>query len=541
MADFSEQEMLADLDAADAAGDTQLAQHIAGLIKQKRAGGGGASPVAAGPPPPTPPGMLSARPTAATNARELDPSANMPVGHNLVEGFGSFLPRTGLAIRRGAASLGYGDKADTDAEAAEQEKINKPLFDTTGGATGKMLPEFALSMAGGVGPTAAKQFLGNVGTGAVMNALDPEGKDYDLLGRLGVGGGIGGLADLAGRTISRAVKPFRKFSPGSVENTKILSDAGLPKPLASTEAGGGFAVPMSQALEQIPGISAPMKKALDENAEWFTRKMSKDAGMEVSHITDSTRRAISDRLDTVATGLRQLARPVDEKLIKDSIEFAKLTMAPNLAAVSKKGVVKQFDNAIEALTPGAHLSPEDLLKRRSIATDSMYTADSAVEKAAFKSIRDAYDEAYVHANPHLKDLYETWRSQYGSFKDLIKAADKGLGRGDTILPANMRAVSDFGEGVAKTQRERLIQAAAQQMPTPPGGWNRAGYIAMLLGAPLGTGAITKTLGGDWDATTGIGGATAASLVHGLSRKPVSQSTANLIRALTTAGVIGGGT
>jgi hypothetical protein len=35
----SEQEMMSDLAAADAAGDSQLAQHIAGLIKEERAKG----------------------------------------------------------------------------------------------------------------------------------------------------------------------------------------------------------------------------------------------------------------------------------------------------------------------------------------------------------------------------------------------------------------------------------------------------------------------------------------------------------------------
>ena len=79
--------------------------------------------------------------------------------------------------------------------------------------------------------------------------------------------------------------------------------------------------------------------------------------------------------------------------------------------------------------------------------------------------------------------------------------------------------------------ERLRQASAQAISNPPTGWNRAGYIGMLMGAPLGMGGATAlatnpTLG------TAAGLGTAAALWNALSRKPIKPSTAAMIERLT---------
>jgi hypothetical protein len=459
-------------------------------------------------------------------------------GRNLVSAFGSFWPYVGTALKQGAASIGFGDPEEARQQAAEQARLDRPLLKSPGGFIGKMLPEAGLATVGGMGRTGVEQFLGNTGMGLGLELSTPDPHGYSLGGKALTGTAIGAGSDLFGRLVSKAARPFTAESPGSRENSAIIEGAGLPRPLASTRAAvGGFAQPMTAALEQIPFISTWLKRNLDENARFFTRYVTRDTGTEVSHITDSTRRAMDDRLSQIADTFRATGNPADEGFVRQRIEAARQTLGRDLAATGSTDAIRVMDNAINALRPGQTIDAATLLDRRSHATQALYDSGTLQsQKRAYAAVRDAYDEAFLDANPFLTQPYRQWREQYGTFKDIIAAADKGLGRESTLLPQNVRSSTEFRGNVAQTPRERFIQAMDEQTPKQTGGWNRAGYIAMLLGNPIVGAGIPGFSGGDvsdigWGGAAGAG--LSASMVHGLSRRPVSAFTADMLRRAAT--------
>jgi len=476
--------------------------------------------------------------------REQDKATYSPVasGHPMqrfAEGLGSFWPSATLGAQQAAASLGWGDEAALSQQAAEKERIDAPLSNTAGGAFGKFLPDLGLAVAGG----SAGKPLGMIpqiarqgGIGSLLNIFEPK-ENYNLANEAGRGFLQGAAAEGVGQIAGRAALPFRKQTPFGNENAKILEEGGLPRPLISTQSGERLPQQMSDALEQIPILGSKVRNNRHENLDWHTRNETRNAGMEVPALTGQARIDMADRLDRMKAGFNSGKDSNAIQVISD-IWDAKDKIGNNLAATGQKGVLNKFDEAVDALKEDIKrrggvnaLSAEDLMKRRSFATNNMHSADNSAERETYRAIRDAYDDAFVLANPSMRSGFEQWKAQYGSFMDVLKSADRGLSDAGQLLPKNTLAATDFIDQVARTPGERLRQASAQAITNPPTGWNRAGYIGMLMGAPLGMGGATAlatnpTLG----TAAGIG--TAAALWNALSRKPISPSAAAMIERLT---------
>lgn len=475
--------------------------------------------------------------------READKATYSPAagGHpmqRLWEGIGSTWDSGILAAKQAAAAFGLGDEAALKKEAAEMKRLDAPLMNTAGGAFGRFLPELGVAVAGNMPKLAGMvpNIVRQAGIGAGLNAAEPS-ENYNLPKKLAMGALQGTSAEATGQLLGRAALPFRKTTPFGVENAKILEEGGMPSPLIGTTSGQKLPQQMTDALEQIPILGGGVRSARDKQMEWHTRNMTRDAGLEAPAITDRSRRDMADRLDRMKAGFNQ---GQDSNAIQAILNIwdAKDAIGNNLAATGQKGVLNKFDDAVEALKEDikrkggtSALSAEDLMKRRSFATNAMHSADNSAEREAYRAIRDAYDDAFVAANPGMRSSFEQWKAQYGSFMDVLKSADKGLSEGGHLLPANTLAATEFMDNVARTPGERLTQAAGQAITSPPKGWQRAGYMSMLLGAPLGMGGITTML-----TNPGIGAAlgvgTAGALWNALSRKPVSPSTAAMIERLT---------
>ena len=506
--------------------------------------------------PATEPGALGPEPTylqrktqevTRDTQRKLLPQVVNPTGHpmeNIWTGLGSTLPSLYTAGKQGLAAFGYGDPKEARDEAREQARINAPLMNTFGGSVGAAIPEFAIGGIGGVGKKWGSQLLSNTLTGNLFELGTPEPGGYNFQDKVERGTLVGAGSDLAGRLGGFLLRPFGKTSPGSIENTRIIEGEGLPRPLASTrdDPRGGFARRMTDVMADLQVIGEPLRKRLQENAEWFTRKITKGTGTEVSNITDSTRREMERRLNTISAQFRIYGAPADQTAILLDIMKARSQVGLDLAATGSTEALKRLDDAITYLQPGHALDAKRLLERRSVATAALHdSATTAAERKAYAAIRDAYDAEFIAKNPGLEDAFKMYKEQYGNFKDVVAAADKGLGRAETLVPTNVRAATEWKGPVAKTPTERFIQAYAEQHPSSPNTVQRAGTIAMMLGAPLGMGSLGKVAGGDWDWAAAGGLTGAGSIFHGLSYKPKSKFAADMARRALTASFLTGGT
>jgi hypothetical protein len=479
--------------------------------------------------------------TRQQNEQEFNPASGGHPLQRVVEGLGSFWPSVNLATRQAAASLGYGDKDALSQEAAQKKQIDAPLNATPGGAVGKFLPDLGLAFAGGnvgkAGMAVLPSLARNAGTGAFLSAIEPK-EDYSLGRELWRGAAQGGASELAGQTAGRAALPFRKQSEGAAHDAAIIESAGLPNPLISTQTTEGIPRQMTEAATLL---NPNLKAKRDQNLEWFTRQQTKDAGMEVPALTGQARIDMADRLNNQASTFAGNGVNANAADVISSLQNARTTLGNNLAATGQTGVLKKFDDAIATLRNEigaqrtAHsLSADDLMKRRSIASTAAHDADNAAEREAYNAIRDAYDEAFVAANPHMRSDFERWKAEYSHFKDVNKAADKGLA-GDYLKPKNMLSSMVFGDTVARTPGERFTQAAANMIQPPSTStWDRTRFLGTLLGAPIAAGGV-GALAGTPGFGTALGLGTGAAFWNAVSRKPVSPATAEIIRQLTAGG------
>lgn len=197
----SEQDMMSDLAAADAAGDHELAQHIAGKIKASRAGA-----------PPTVSGPMAALQGAAQGA-------TLGWGDEMKAGWRSLFPGKlgGAPYKKGLAE-----------ERAYDESAQKqhPYLHGAGNFAGSVLPSAAAAvMSGGtsLAPTMARMALPlAAGQGAMQgagysNADTPGGLARDSA----VGGGLG----ILGHGIGTALGAVGRFVSGRARGLAVRAEA----------------------------------------------------------------------------------------------------------------------------------------------------------------------------------------------------------------------------------------------------------------------------------------------------------------------------
>jgi hypothetical protein len=227
MATPSAAEMMEDLRAADAAGDTALAQHIAGLIK---ASGGApkAEPARVGM------GDVQAAPSSFPD------TSNIPVGALTGD------PATDARLAAASAASG-GRHSGTTRDALGA------------GAVG-------LGMAGAALPGALPAAISGALMSGGLKAATPDASAGEIASAAGIGGTVsGGLAKLA---------PYLLGKIGSYARGKV--DAAEAKTLA--QAAGEKAAELKSATSSLGGAS----QDLNRKVEWVIRLLDEEASGALS-------------------------------------------------------------------------------------------------------------------------------------------------------------------------------------------------------------------------------------------------------------------
>lgn len=575
---FSEEEMLRDLDAADAAGDTQLATHIAGLIKAQRS----AAPSEAKALDTFRAGERATLPDAPQTTGEKALSAAKWVAQqpvNLVGGLKRSMGDTALGLRQFAANtMGTEDPEQLRQQAmmAESEARNLPAGNTAGKVVGDiaslMIPGGAAAKVGMLPRAAAfaekaapyvgkliPSLFGSAAGGAASTILAPETGDYNLGERALTGAEWGAGGNVAGRIAGRAMAPFRK--PGSAaaqENAAILNEGGLPNAIPATQTDSPMLQAATNALEQVPVLGRLVTKAREGNLDWLTRRATAETGKEVSQLTPKVRQEMVDQLNAMGNRFRTQERiPLDEVSTKASAAADRVR--DYAEATSQMGKLKKLENAATATSPAQLKAPysratsgmptptisktptaDEVMDLRRAAGEMAFKESDPVLAQQYRALRDSYDEALRNKfGPDKGAEFDKWRQQWGALEDVKKAAEKGMQGGRLRAEALASTVPDTF--APKTANQKLFTAAAENMPSPPEGWNRAMITAALLGgAPAAGGVASDVVRGDPGWGTASGGALSAAMISGLVRKKPDQATIDAVRRFMTAAALAGG-
>jgi hypothetical protein len=219
-------------------------------------------------------------------------------------------------------------------------------------------------------------------------------------------------------------------------------------------------------------------------------------------------------------------------------------------ATSQRGKVGKIDTAAETLAPtlpgGARIVPnqsaDTIMDLRRAAGELAYAEKDPVLAAQYRKLRDSYDDALKSTHADQGAEFDAWRKKWGAMEDVKKAHEKGT-EGGRLTPEHLAASME--EGFSPTGPDagfrRLVEAAKENMPTPPKGFNRAMYIAMLLGgAPTAAGVYGDVRRGEFGAGTAAGLTGSAALARALTRKAPSTETLDQLRKYLTAATIAGG-
>jgi hypothetical protein len=500
---------------------------------------------------------------------------------NVAAGAGGRLVELGRGTQQLVNTLtggAVGDKANIQAAIDEQKKMDAPLKDTAGGMLGGFATDMASTMlpgglvakgltkVGGMLPQLARVaaaapapagLVGSVAGGAAQSAFEPVASDESQAEKTAWASGGGAVGNLLGRGIGRVYAPFRK--PGSAsaqQNAALLNQAGLPRQILATQTDDPMIQAATNALEQIPIAGRGVTKARQANADWFTKQMTTPTGTPVEELTRTARERMVKALNDEGNSFRT------QKLVGVRDPAFTATNAADkideyVQATAKPGKLKPLNAAEDTLSEQAAPAPPDPTRGMfgSPARPPMFsplrTLDEVMDlrNAAGKMTRGEADPVLRAQYARLRDsygdilskehgvAYDDWLKKWGAMEDVKTGAEKGLNQG-RLRPDAMASALD-STFAPQGARDRLINAASENMPEPPKGWNRAMITAAMMGAaPLGAGAAGDVMRGDVGAGTAVGGLGSASLIRALTRgKPPSQSTINMIRELmTNAGI-----
>ena len=505
-----------------------------------------------------------------TGRRVLDAAAYVAKSpFEMVGGVRRALEGKVLGARQFAAGVTGEDEEQLRQRAMQLEAENKNASATSkvGEFVGSVAPE--MMVGGPVGrmvsgavkaaPAAIRGLTSLVGSGAAGAAdamLNPETGEYNIADKAKSGAewGVGG--NLVGRAAGRIYAPFRGKGGGDAQQNAALMNAnGLPNQYPATQTDSKMIQAATNALEQIDPTGT-MSKLRNQNYEWGTRLFTKPTGTEVSVLSQSAR-------DAMDNNLRAQARKFDA--------VPGTVVAPTPAADLEEAnrAVRRFASEpgtaipMKGGPPLHEVTMEDLLHLRSAATKlSDAKAGGAMPSPElakdFRNIREMYDQAILDrlparppppapgapSPPHpsglpTKEDYTEWLDKWGAFQVVKQAREKGTS-GGRLLPQNIEAV--MGDTFASGDpAKRLASAMAENMPTPPSGWNRAAITAALLGATPAAGGVASDLTrGDPGVGTAAGLGVSAALISGLMRKAPSQAQTDELRRRITAFMLAAG-
>lgn len=230
------------------------------------------------------------------------PPARTP-GQVEVDQMGS-LKRIGMGMLGGFEDLGQGitqlaNKAgarmginaaddrlpELEQESREMAARKAPLYDTTEGTIGQVLPSLLLPQS--TIPRA-------IASGVAYGAAQPEVEEGDQA-QSAVAGGVGmGLGNLAGRSVMAGINRARAPALGGRQRSateaqravavKDAEEAGL-KVSVGARTGGRFARGLESVFEDFPLLSRTMKAFREGNDEAASRALSNQMGEDVPVIT----------------------------------------------------------------------------------------------------------------------------------------------------------------------------------------------------------------------------------------------------------------
>jgi hypothetical protein len=181
----------------------------------------------------------------------------------------------------------------------------------------------------------------------------------------------------------------------------------------------------------------------------------------------------------------------------------------------------------------------EMMELRNEAAAMAHGTTEHAPKERARAVQTLIEQAIKDTHGDKGAAFDLAMKRYGAMKDTRKAAgEMGENLVEGSIPTNRMTQTSSEFAGMFPQRDRLVAAAAGNMPTPPPGSNRALYTAALMASPFAGGLITKGAGGDFDKGSVGTGALAASLIAGLSRQTPSKQKIDAFRRMMMAGGIG---
>jgi hypothetical protein len=451
-----------------------------------------------------------------------------------------------------------------------------------------MLPKWAQTLAGGAG------------AGAAQGALAPEAGEYDLPTKAATGAGWGAAMGPVGWLAGKAYAPFRgKGSAAAQENAAVLNAAGIPHQLPSNQSDSKITRFFTEALAQVPILGHTLNRKRGENQKWLTGKFNEATGMPEGELTPNTLDTMWKRVNTNIDRFKEgpnvptfelpgsLKEVGDE--LKDIVTIKskaaelkrlaelerQLTPTANNATPPRPGIFDTIEqNAVGDLQPAvgntlervaaesgptalggkqiASMPPvtqpvvqntgrtaREMMELRNEAAAMAHGTTEHAPKERARAVQTLIEQAIKDTHGDKGAAFDLAMKRYGAMKDTRKAAgEMGENLVEGSIPTSRMAQATGEFAGMFPQRDRLVAAAAGNMPTPPPGSNRALYTAALMASPFAGGLITKGAGGDFDKGSVGTGALAASLIAGLSRQTPSKQKIDAFRRMMMAGGIG---
>lgn len=511
----SDAEMMADLAAADAAGDHDLAQHIAGLIKAAPAGVGKPESLGRG-----------AAQGATMGFGDEIQGAVQAAGMKALPDWlgGSDDPRSLADLYREQRDVARKENADASAAnpktylAGELAGGAAPAIATAGGA--------AAPKAAGIG----QRLLRAAGTGAKWGAVTGLGDSRADLTKGDIGGaasdtaqgaalGAGVSAGLtgAGAAGKAAISGVVKLSPAN----NFLRAMGVRNLTLGQAAPNSWISSIEQAAESLPVIGDTIKaqrqagRASWQNAVVNEARAPGSAAIQGSGPAD----ALSKAADTFDAAYRPIAAvpataAVNGKPLAEALRQAAADPSVRATDDVRRSVAGFLDNAHSELVNTAQARPltaGDLISVRSAIRSEIRSelAGANPDYAAARLLRNAEDAVskglQEQLPPAAAQALQATDTQYAKLMRVTDAIRRSGDQPGGFTPAQLSAAiksgaekSSYAQGGGGTLR--ALAAAGRKtldQTSPPTG-------ARLLTLGLGTAALPVTAGLAAGATTDIG-------------------------------------
>ena len=489
MADLSQ--LVAALQKADAAGDTQAAQTIASAIKREK--------------------------TKLSNPAEYDPSSpefQAKYGASSTGGFDNFMAGAGKAVvdmGRGVKQIGadLGNKVGFVSDETvsgiqgnidDSRERDKSLLNTGAGIAGNISGNLATIAVPGtiaargaqalnMGRTAtAARALVNpttyraaAGTGATYGALMPTATDESRIGNI-VGGAVAGKVGMGVvKGAGRVAQPIANITGKAVDK---LKDAGVPLDLAQ-RTGSQFLQRVKTGLNVSPFTSGGQRKVGETQQREFTRAVLKTIGADSDEASTSVMATSKSRLGKAYDDIAE-RNPIkyDDELEKGLIDLVEKA-GKELPADQMRVLQKQIDDVLNFAADGNGQIGGKAFKTIKQSLDRISGSNKSSLGFWARGLRDELKDALGRSSSAAdQKLLEQTNRQFANMKSIEGAIDKGgeglvspLRLSNTLGTKANRWKSVYGGG--DQELVKLAQSARSVLPETLPDSGTAGRMAAL--------------------------------------------------------------